>query len=463
MVDELRIYSPTSVLGYGFPLTSFERAMAADPHVIAVDGGSSDPGPNYLGGNHSFVDTAMIRRDLEVILTAAVPRGIPVLVGTSGGSGGRPHLALAHQIVEEIAREHGLSFRLALVHAEQDPDDVIAMHAAGRIDPLWPLGETDAATISRCTRIVGLMGVEPYVRALQAGAQVVLAGRSDDAAIFAGYAAYAGLPEAVGWLAGKLLECGSAATEPRFRFGHDGVLGRLTATGLVLEPLADGVHCTPHSVANMLLHENESPVHHREPNGTLDLTDLDIEALDGDRVQVRGAKFVPERPSIRLEGVEVAGYRTVTLAWTRDPVLIPQIDSYLDRARGRVQRFVEETGLARPDEYRLQFRLVGRDAVMGPREPKRESDPHELGIVIDTVADTAVISAAVAAQARLAVKNAHFEGKLCDEGCVTFPYSPSEIETGPVFRYALWHVVADPDMDAMFPVEIIEVGAGAPR
>ena len=43
----MRVLAPTAILGYGFPRESFERGMAATPHVIAVDGGSTDPGPAY--------------------------------------------------------------------------------------------------------------------------------------------------------------------------------------------------------------------------------------------------------------------------------------------------------------------------------------------------------------------------------------------------------------------------------
>ena len=45
----LRILSPTAILGYGFPDRSFTRALERDPDLIAVDGGSTDPGPYYLG------------------------------------------------------------------------------------------------------------------------------------------------------------------------------------------------------------------------------------------------------------------------------------------------------------------------------------------------------------------------------------------------------------------------------
>ena len=41
----------------------------------------------------------------------------------------------------------------------------------------------------------------------------------------------------------------------------------------------------------------------------------------------------------------------------------------------------------------------------------------------------------------LAGKNLHYDGKLCDEGCLTFPYSPSDIPAGPVYEFNILHAV----------------------
>ncbi len=88
-MDELRILSPTAILGYGFPVESFEEGMKRKPHVIAVDAGSTDPGPYYLGAGKSFTDNNSVKRDLEIMIPAALEAGIPVIIGTAGGSGAR--------------------------------------------------------------------------------------------------------------------------------------------------------------------------------------------------------------------------------------------------------------------------------------------------------------------------------------------------------------------------------------
>ena len=89
---ELRIYSPSGIVGYGYKDESFQRAMDTNPHLIACDGGSTDPGPNYMGMGKAFVGRDAAKRDLKNMLIAGFDRQIPVIVGTSGGSGGDPHL-----------------------------------------------------------------------------------------------------------------------------------------------------------------------------------------------------------------------------------------------------------------------------------------------------------------------------------------------------------------------------------
>ncbi len=80
---EVRILSPTAILGYGFPEESFQAGLDYRPHAIAVDAGSTDPGPFYLGAGKSFTDRAAVKRDLEYLLVAARRLDIPLIIGTA--------------------------------------------------------------------------------------------------------------------------------------------------------------------------------------------------------------------------------------------------------------------------------------------------------------------------------------------------------------------------------------------
>src|SRR6185312_14180337 len=97
----------------GIPARSMERGLARDPAVLALDAGSTDPGPYYLGAGVPFVNRRAAKRDLTMILDAARERRIPVLIGSAGGGGGRPHLEWTIELYRELCRERGYRFRTA--------------------------------------------------------------------------------------------------------------------------------------------------------------------------------------------------------------------------------------------------------------------------------------------------------------------------------------------------------------
>ena len=455
--QELRIVAPTGIVGYGFQESSLERALQKNPHLIACDGGSTDPGPNYLGMGKAFVGRDAAKRDLALMLQAAAERNIPMIIGTSGGAGGDAHLKWTREIVEEVARENNLRFKMALIHSEQGKAYISQKLAEGKIEPLWPLPPLSQEAIDRGTTIVGMAGVEPYIEALGEGAQVILCGRSDDAAIFAALPIKEEFDPALGWVAGKLLECGAACAVPRGKYGSEGVTVTVREDHVLVEPNHLGLSCTPLSISTFFLHENETPFYHTEPSGVLDLNELHCEAVDDRTVKVTGAKFLPrDKYTIRLEGVELVGYRCICVSYTRDPVLVQSIDSYLDNVRALVASRVDDMGI-RHEDYKLVFRVIGKNAVMGEREPVKEVLAHELGVIMEAVAPTQELANEILAMARLVGKNMHYEGKLCDEGCLTFPYSPSDIPAGPVYQYNILHAV-EPDRPLeMFPIEYVTV------
>jgi hypothetical protein len=100
MAKTFTVLSPTAILGYGFPEASFLRGMEENPDLIAVDAGSTDPGPYYLGSGKSFTDRVGVKRDLRYMITHGVKRNIPVVIGTAGGSGAREHVEWCRAIIE---------------------------------------------------------------------------------------------------------------------------------------------------------------------------------------------------------------------------------------------------------------------------------------------------------------------------------------------------------------------------
>ena len=64
----------------------------------------------YLGAGVSFTGRQAVKRDLRLLLLGSRELGVPLIVGSSGGGGGEPHLEWTAQILEEIALEEKLIF-----------------------------------------------------------------------------------------------------------------------------------------------------------------------------------------------------------------------------------------------------------------------------------------------------------------------------------------------------------------
>jgi len=55
--------------------------------------------------------------------------------------------------------------------------------------------------------------------------------------------------------------------------------------------------------------------------------------------------------------------------------------------------------------------------------------------------------------ARGEMLHVHFPGRRCKEGNMAFPYSPSDIETAPAYRFSVFPTAAIDDPCAPFPIE----------
>lgn len=444
-----RMLSTSGILGYGFPESSLVKGEARGVDMIGVDGGSTDPGPFYLGSGKTLSSRRAMKRDLRLMIQAGRRQGVPVVIGTAGGAGGTPHLQITADIVREIAREDGIHLRLATIDAEQDKAALKRATAEGKMKRLTGGPAIDAEAIDRAERVVGMMGPEPFAAALDGGADVVLAGRSSDPAPWAAMAIRAGKAPAPAWYAGKMLECGATPSIPK---GHDCLYVTVDDDGVVLEPTAPERACTPSSVANHALHENPSPCIHVEPGGVLDTTDCRFDAVNDRAVRVSGMTWTPSPYTVKLEGVELVGYRSISICGTRDPLLIDTLDDFLKSIHESTATKVGNLGVT-PDDYTLIIRRYGLDGVMGAAEPLRSTaKPHEIGFVVEAVADDQDTADAVLSVARVTMLHTDFPGRLCREGNMAFPYSPSDIQAGPVYRFSVFQTMAVDDPLAPFPI-----------
>ncbi len=449
-MEEMRLLAPTAILGYGFPLDSFERGMEAKPHVIGVDAGSTDPGPYYLGKGKSFTDRTAVKRDLQIILKAACAANIPVVIGSAGGSGGLVHVDWNVAIVEEIAREMKLSFKMARIDAEFSHDEVLAKLKKGEVTALPGCKELEDEDILQSIRIVGQMGAEPVQKALRDGAQVIVAGRAYDPVCFAALPVMHGFDPGLALHLGKILECAAIAATPGS--GRDCMLGILRKDHFLLRPLNKARRCTPESVAAHSLYEKSDPFHLHGPGGSLDLTETRYAQFDEQTVKVTGTRFVEAPYTIKLEAARKTGYRAVCITGTRDPVMIEKIEEII---AGIKESVADNFNLK--EQFFLHFHLYGYRGVMGELEPLR-SKSHELGIIIETVAPTQEEANTILSFARSTMLHYGYPGRISTAGNLAFPYSPSDLEAGEVFEFSIYHLLNNIDPVTPFNIKIEDIG-----
>ena len=318
-------------LGYGIPTPAFEAGLARAPDMIGVDMGSIDIGPAYLGGGKMAPTRIGAKRDLRKVLRAARRLDIPLIVGSAGSAGARPHLDQTLEIVREIAREDGLAFRMAVVASDVPRAEVKQAIAAGRVRPMDTMPPLTEADVDAASHIVGQLGLEAFRRALEADVDVVVLGRACDTGIFASIPAMLGFPPGISMHMAKIIECASLCCVPG---GRDTILGVLDDDGFELESMAPNRAATPSSVA---AHSSTSrPILTRSasrPDAPICATSR-YRALDARRTRVEGATFEPaERQTLKLEGATMIGHRALLIAGAADPRFIAGTRRYLPPSR----------------------------------------------------------------------------------------------------------------------------------
>lgn len=443
----MRVVAATGMLGYGYEADSMRAAAESEIDLVGCDGGSTDGGPYYLGSGKASCSRAAVKSDLAGMLELARITGAPCVVGSCGTAGTDVQVEWVWEIVRELLHELKFEAKVALIYSEVSNEVLARAVSEGRLRPLDGVSQLTTEGVSGIERTVAMMGIEPINAALEAGADIVLAGRCSDAAVFAALPIRKGVNPAVAWCAGKFLECGAMCAEPR---GPDAVSVTYDNESFTIIPLSEDRTCTPETLTEMMLHENANPFLHREPNGTLDLSDI-IFTQEGRSVRVAGASFLPtEDYSVRLEGVRRIGHRAVIVAATRDPRLVASIGSYLAEAEERGYVMVSAMGIGRED-YAIHRRVYGLNGVLGQLEFEKPTT-HEMALIFEVVARTSEIAQAVASAFRSLILHMDFPERQCTEGNFALPFSPSGLDGGEVFEFAVWHALRLDDPLAAFPI-----------
>jgi hypothetical protein len=447
-----RIICPNGHLGFA-PLKpeSFRLGVAARPEFIAADSGSDDVGPGPLGADVCTSPLGWQTHDLELMLLASRDLGVPMIIGSAGDTGSNSRVDLYVGIIRELARKHGLQkFHLGYFYSEVGKEYLRAkMHAGDPIEGLDGRDQLLEPELDATTRVVAMAGAHPYVDLLKRGADVIIGGRSSDAALFAAAALYQGHSEALAYYLGKVLECASFCAEPYG--GKETVLGEIIDGGVHVTAMHPGQRCTVASVAGHAMYERSNPHYEYVAGGMLDMSQCHYEQITERTTRVTGPKFVPaERIRVKLEGAAKVGERFVAFVGVRDPYTIAHIDIAIDWAKQQVRERFGTGG------YTLYYTVYGRDGIMGPLEPVK-TPAHELCIVVQGVAPTKEMAEEVCMIGSRQLFYARLPDVKGTAGSVAFLLD-EVLPASAAYRWSVNHTVAVDDPLELFSMHLTEAG-----
>lgn len=224
-------------------------------------------------------------------------RGIRV---TSNAGGVNPQAA--KRALEAVCREQGLDLKIAVVEGDDLMSMVDTLRAEGVRE--WVSG---APLPARLLTANAYLGAIPIARALDAGADIVITGRSVDSALALGI-----LMHEYGWkaddhdrlaagsLVGHILECGPQATGGVFtdwesvpdwhNIGYPVAECAEDGSFVLTKPPGTGGLVSTATVAEQALYEVGDPAAYLLPDVCADFSQVRLEQVGADRVRISGAR-----------------------------------------------------------------------------------------------------------------------------------------------------------------------------
>lgn len=447
-----KVFVPYGALGTGISDEAFENGMALNPDIISVDGGSTDSGPYYLGNGKCKYAREALKNDTRRMIVAAHQHNIPITIGSCGTCGVDEGVDFMEEICREILEEEGFSAKIVKIYTEQSIDVMKEKLRSGKIKPLGTRVEVSEEILDSCSHIVAAAGTEPFIKALNDGADIVLCGRATDTAVLACMPIIKGCSEAAAWHGAKVCECGPlCSTNPQ----NGGIFMTVDETGFEVEATASDSICTPYTVSAHLLYENSDPFHLVEPGVVIDTSKAVYIQLENGRVRVENSSIIKSDVyTMKLEGAGPAGYQTITLVGIRDRIIMKNPLGWLENLRAFAQSKLDRLGYDNT-RYSFSLRPYGYNAVYGGDVPEGYV-PNEIGVLLTVTTDEQELATQIAKVMNPLLL--HFEvEKNRPTPSFAFPFSPAEVVKGKIYEFKLYHVVEMDDPFELLRTTMVEV------
>ena len=268
---------------------------------------------------------------LQVALPAIVERGVKVVVNAGGIN---PEGCA--QAVEAACQKAGVSLPVGIVSGDDLMPRLEELEAQGVALDHMDGGRSYGEVRGRVVAANAYLGAKPVVEVLRGGAQIVVTGRTTDAALILaplvyefGWAWEDWNRMAAGIAAGHILECGAQATGGNYT-DWQRVPSMLDVGYPIVEAQPDGAFVvTKHpgtggivnrrTVTEQLLYEIGDPRAYLTPDVAADFTSLQLTEDGPDRVRVSHVRGTPPPATLKVSMVYKHGYRAVATVLISGP------------------------------------------------------------------------------------------------------------------------------------------------
>jgi len=323
---------------------------------------------------------------MERLFPAIVGKGVRVVTN----AGGVNPVGCAEALVE-AGRAAGVQGRARVGRVTGDDlmDRLDTLLAEGHELRNMESGEPLETVRDRVRSANVYIGARPIVRALEAGADVVVTGRSTDTAL-----TYGPMIHAFGWgwddwdriaagvIAGHINECGAQATGGNCLIDWWDVPDLAGVGFPIVEASPDGTFVvTKHegtggvvsraTVSEQIVYEMGDPSEYITPDVVADFTTIALEEVGDNRVQVDGVKGKAPTDFLKVSIAYSDGWKavgTLTYAW-------PDAAAKARRAAQVLRERLDRLGL---DFDTVRTELVGWDSTHGPLVGEPPADLPEV-------------------------------------------------------------------------------------
>jgi len=134
--------------------------------------------------------------------------------------------------------------------------------------------------------------------------------------------------------------------------------------------------------------------------------------------------------------------------------MIPQIDKILDGIRVTQENYFKGKG-----QFRTFYHVYGRNGVLGDFEPQKSITSHELGLVMEAVAESQQLAHEICEDFLLRLTFWRYEGRQTTAGNCAVLFSPTVIDVGETYKTAIYHVLPLEDPCEPFRMNVRNISA----